>query len=119
MDRVDRRPRWRMPPETQAALRSPGASLRRFPGRFGRLAEQELADEVLEHHRRLGQAQAVAVLQHHAVASGLEPDVLLAAESRGVDLGGRVARKLLSGVAVDGGERLVAGIVDAVVGAPA
>src|SRR5437667_11900806 len=94
MDRVDRRPRWRMPPETQAALRSPGASLRGFLGRFGRLAEQELADEVLGHYRRLGQAQAVAVLQHHAVASGLEPDVLLAEASRGQDLGGRVPRQL-------------------------
>jgi len=35
----------------------------------------------------------VAALQHHAVAAGLEAEVLLAEDARGEDLGGRIARK--------------------------
>src|SRR5689334_19550095 len=50
---------------------------------FSRLVEQELADQVLEHHRRLREPQPVAALQHHAVAARLQPDVLLAEDAGG------------------------------------
>src|SRR6185436_16784373 len=50
---------------------------------FGCLVEKELADQVLQHYRRLGQAHPVAVLQHHAVAPGLQADVLLAEDAGG------------------------------------
>src|SRR5512134_4055285 len=85
---------------------------------LGGLVEQELANQILEHHRRLREAQPVAVLEHHAVAAGLEPDVLLAEDSRSEDLGGGVARKLVAGIDRQRHHRLIGLIVEADVGDP-
>ena len=43
-------------------------------GSISRPVEQELTDQVLQHHRRLGARQGVARLQLLLVATGLDPD---------------------------------------------
>src|SRR5687768_14334072 len=102
---------------------TPARSLRSMPAllagvlcrllALGSLVEEELADEVLQHHRGLREAQPVAALQHHAVAAGLQADVLLAEDARSEDLRRGVARELVAGVEVHRHDRLVALVVEA------
>src|SRR6185503_1455503 len=63
---------------------------------FLRLAEQELADEALENHRRLRERDAVAVGELLVVAARLEPDVGFAEQPRSEDRRRRVLRKRIA-----------------------
>src|SRR5258708_37010155 len=123
MDRADRGLRCSRSPRGCRAKRrtAGGTSLRRFLSlrlALSRLVEQELADQVLEHDRRLREAQTVAVLQHHAVAARFEPDVLLAEDPGGEDLRRRIARELVLVAEIDGDDGLVGLVVEADVGYP-
>src|SRR5687768_5675942 len=54
-------------------------------GLFLGLAEQELPDEPLEHHRRLRDGDAVALGELLVVAARLQADIALAQQPRGED----------------------------------
>ena len=61
-----------------AALGSVGRRGLRVAGFCGATVDQELADQVLELHRRLRQHEFVAVLEHVRRAAGLHANVLVA-----------------------------------------
>src|SRR5437588_2026261 len=63
---------------------------------FLRLAEEELADELLQHDGRLGDRDAVARGERLVVAARLEPDVGFAEQPRGEDRGRGVLRELVA-----------------------
>src|SRR6185436_20583710 len=118
MDRADRAPRprtrsRRAPPAAEGAAAEARVASLLLVLAFRSLVEQKLADQVLQHHRRLREADAVALLQHHAVTAGLEAHVLLAENARGQDLGGGVARELVAEVDRHRDDRLVAFGVEA------
>src|SRR5512140_2687727 len=50
------------------------------------LVEQELADQVLEHHGRLGSGNGIPCRQVLVVGAGLDAEVLLAQEAAGENL---------------------------------
>ena len=71
---------------------------RRAPARrragVGGLAEEELADQALEHHRRLGLLDAVAGGPHLVGGARLDADVLVAEQAGGEDSQRRIGREL-------------------------
>src|SRR5690606_40219274 len=60
-----------------------GSPFLRFAAALGGLAIDELADQLLQHDRRLREGNRIAALQHFAVRTRLEPDVLLAEQPGG------------------------------------
>src|SRR5258706_15941815 len=81
-----------------------------------RLAEQELADELLQHHRRLRDGDAISRGELLVVAAGVEADVGLAQQARGEDRRGGVLGKRVALVEREGHARLVALVVEVDVG---
>src|SRR5688572_5897227 len=79
---------------------------------FLRLAEQELADQLLQHHRRLGDLDAVALGELLVLAARLEPDVGLAEQPRSEDRCGGVLRELVALVERKRDRRLEALVVE-------
>src|SRR5258708_11048093 len=75
---------------------------------FLRLAEQELANQLLQHHRRLRDGDAISRGELLVVAAGVEADVGLAQQARGQDRRGGILRKRISLVEREGDARLVA-----------
>src|SRR5688572_6869787 len=83
-----------------------------LPGLFLGLAEQELADELLQHHGRLADLDAVARGEHLLVPARFQPDVGLAEQARGEDRRGRVLGELVALVERERDTRLVALVVE-------
>ena len=62
---------------------------------IGSLPGQELADQVLQHDRRLRLRDGVAGIEVLLVAAGFDADVLVAQQPGGQDLRGRILRELV------------------------
>src|SRR5690606_30645632 len=112
-----RRSRPRRPARRAGARRRTGTtacgswSLRRRP--LGGAAVEELADQVLEDHRRLRERDAIALGEHLFVAARREPDVLLAEQPRREDLRRGILREPVALVERERDLGLVALVVEA------
>src|SRR4051812_10946730 len=62
---------------------------------FGRFTIQELANQILQYHRRLRNLQGIPVFQVCSIATGGKADVLLTQQTRGQNFRRSVARELI------------------------
>ena len=96
------------PPAATSAQRAAARPCSCFICRLRRrLVEQELADQLLQHDRRLRLGDAAAVGEHLRVAARIEADVHLAEQARGEDRRDRVGRELVALVDAHRHDRLV------------
>src|SRR6185436_1798372 len=89
-----------------------GAAFRLLLGLFLGLAEEKLADQSLEHHRRLRERNAVALGELLFLAARLEADVGLAEQARREDRRRRVLGKVVALVERKRDGRLEAFVVE-------
>jgi len=91
------------------SVQAPGALLffRRIRS-FGRLVEEELANQLLQHHGGLSLGNGVPGGQHLFIAPHIQAHVLLPQQTGSQDGGKRVLGEFVAGIHIQGHHRLVA-----------